>query len=122
MAALGDDDIEALLTDPGIIRNRAKVRSAVRNAAAFVDLVGEAGTFDQYLWSFVDGSPVLNRWVEPAHVPATTDLGAALSKDLKKRGFTFVGPTIMYAYAQSAGLVMDHLTSCFRFGPLSRRS
>lgn len=119
VAALGDDDIEALLTDPGIIRNRAKVRSAVRNAAAFVDVVAEAGTFDRYLWSFVDGRPVHNRWTEPGQVPATTELGAVLSKDLRKRGFTFVGPTIMYAYAQSAGLVMDHLTSCHRFGQLS---
>ncbi len=119
VATLGDDDIEALLADPGIIRNRAKVRSAVRNAAAFVDLVAEVGTFDRYLWSFVDGGPVVNRWAEPVQVPATTELGAALSKDLRKRGFTFVGPTIMYAYAQSAGLVMDHLTSCHRYPALS---
>jgi DNA-3-methyladenine glycosylase I len=119
VAALGDDDMAALLADPGIIRNRAKVRSAVHNAAAFVEVVAEAGTFDRYLWSFVDGRPVLNRWTEPGQVPATTELGATLSRDLRRRGFTFVGPTIMYAYAQSAGLVMDHLTSCHRFGELS---
>lgn len=119
VAALGDDDVEALLTDPGIIRNRAKVRSTVRNAAAFVELVAETGTFDRYLWSFAGGCPVLNRWTEPGQVPAITELGEALSKDLRKRGFAFVGPTIMYAYAQSAGLVMDHLTSCHRFGALT---
>ncbi|MDQ2725744.1 MAG: DNA-3-methyladenine glycosylase I [Actinomycetota bacterium] len=119
VAALGDDDVEVLLTDPGIIRNRAKVRSAIRNAAAFVEVVAEAGTFDRYLWSFVDDRPVFNHWTEPGQVPAITELGEALSKDLHKRGFTFVGPTIMYAYAQSAGLVMDHLTTCHRFGELS---
>ncbi len=119
VAALGDDDVAVLLADPGIIRNRAKVRSALRNAAAFVDLVAETGTFDRYLWSFVDGSPVLNSWTEPSQVPATTEVGAALSKDLRRRGFSFVGPTIMYAYAQSAGLVMDHLTSCHRFAELT---
>ncbi len=118
VAALGDDDIEALLTDPGIIRNRAKVRSAVTNAGAFKALAAESGTFDRYLWSFVNGRPLLNRWTEPGQVPATTELGATLSKDLRKRGFTFVGPTIMYAYAQSVGLVMDHLTSCHRFAQL----
>ncbi|MDQ6840380.1 MAG: DNA-3-methyladenine glycosylase I [Actinomycetota bacterium] len=118
VAGLGEEEIAVLLADPGIIRNRAKVRSAVANAAAFIELVAETGSFDRYLWSFVDGRPVVNRWSDAAQVPATTELGAVLSTDLRKRGFTFVGPTIMYAYAQSAGLVMDHLTSCHRFGPL----
>ena len=118
VAALDDDDIEALLVDPGIIRNRAKVRSTVTNAKAFLALVDETGTFDRYLWSFVGRSPVINRWGEPGQVPATSDLGDALSRDLRKRGFTFVGPTITYAYAQSTGLVMDHVTSCHRFEEL----
>lgn len=118
VADLDDDDVEKLLADPGIIRNRAKVRATVTNARAFLAVVSEMGTFDRYLWSFVDGRPVVNQWSEPSRVPVTSELGDALSRDLRKRGFSFVGPTIMYAYAQSTGLVMDHLTSCFRFEEL----
>jgi DNA-3-methyladenine glycosylase I len=114
VAGYGEGDIARLLADPGIIRNRAKVRSAVGNARAWLELVGEVGSFDTYLWSWVGGAPVVNRWEEPGQVPATSPATDALSRDLKRRGFSFVGPTIVYAYAQSAGLVMDHLTSCFR--------
>ena len=119
IAGYGDADEARLLGDPGIIRNRAKVRSAITNARAWLTLVAEVGTFDRYLWSWVEGAPVVNRWTEPAQVPATTPATDALSKDLKRRGFSFVGPTIVYAYAQSAGLVMDHLTTCSRAGELS---
>lgn len=119
VARYGPDDEARLLADPGIIRNRAKVRSAVTNARAWLDLVAEAGTFDAYLWGWVDGSPVRNRWEEPGQVPATSPVTDALSRDLKRRGFGFVGPTIMYAYAQSTGVVMDHLTSCYRCAELS---
>lgn len=119
VAGYEEEDVARLLADTGIIRNRAKVRSAIANARAWLDLVAEAGTFDAYLWAWVDGSPVRNRWAEPGQVPATSPVTDALSRDLKRRGFGFVGPTIVYAYAQSAGLVMDHLTSCYRGAELS---
>jgi DNA-3-methyladenine glycosylase I len=118
VAGFGEVDEARLLGDAGIIRNRAKVRSAITNARAWLALVDEVGTFDRYLWSWVDGAPVANRWSDPARVPATSPATDALSKDLKRRGFSFVGPTIAYAYAQSAGLVMDHLTTCFRSAEL----
>jgi DNA-3-methyladenine glycosylase I len=103
-----------LLLDPGIIRNRLKVGAAVRNARAFLDVQARFGSFDRYLWGFVDGQPRVNQWRSPAEVPAVTPEAQALSKDLQARGFTFVGPTIIYAYMQSAGLVDDHLLSCWK--------
>ncbi len=106
--------IEALLGDPGIIRNRAKVEATVANAGAFLAVADEHGTFDDYLWSFVDGTPVVNHWRSIDRVPATTPLSEALSADLRRRGFRFVGPTVCYAHLQAAGLVNDHLTTCFR--------
>jgi DNA-3-methyladenine glycosylase I len=112
VAAYGEDNIQALLQDPGIIRNRAKVRSAVASAAAFLVIQAEFGSFDRYLWSFVDGQPIINRPLAMGEVPARTELSDRLSRDLKKRGFNFVGSTICYAYLQSAGLVFDHLASC----------
>ena len=106
--------VEKLLTDPGIIRNRLKVQAAVTNARAFLELVAAEGSFNRYIWNFVDGKTVQNRWRHQGEVPATSPVSDALSKDLKKRGFRFVGSTIMYAHLQATGLVNDHLVGCFR--------
>lgn len=111
--------IEKLLTDPGIIRNRAKVTAAVTNARAFVAVQEEFGSFDAYIWGLVDGAPVRNRWTRLADIPASTTESEAMSKDLKRRGFRFVGPTICYAHMQATGMVNDHLVSCFRYGELA---
>jgi len=102
-----------LLTNPGIIRNRLKVDSAVTNAQAFLAVQKEFGSFDAYVWSFVGGEPIVNRWKRMSDVPATNVVSDTLSKDLKKRGFRFVGSTIIYAYLQAAGLVDDHTADCF---------
>ena len=102
-----------LLTNPGIIRNRLKVDSAVTNAKAFLAVQEEFGSFDAYVWSFVGGEPIVNRWKRMSDVPATNVVSDTLSKDLKKRGFRFVGSTIMYAYMQAAGLVDDHTADCY---------
>jgi len=106
--------IEKLLLDPGIIRNRLKVSAAVSNARAFLELQDEFGSFDRYIWGFVDDRPVVNRWRKPSEVPATSPVSDALSKDMKKRGFRFVGSTILYAHLQATGLINDHLLGCFR--------
>ena len=106
--------IEKLLLDPGIIRNRLKVTAAVSNARAFLELQDEFGSFDRYIWGFVDGRPVVNRWRDQSEVPATSPISDALSNDMKKRGFRFVGSTILYAHLQATGLINDHLLSCFR--------
>ena len=110
----------ALLRDDGIVRNRLKVHGAVRNARAFLDVRAEFGTFDAYIWAFVGGVPQVNRWRVPRQVPASTPVSDAMSKDLRRRGFTFVGPTICYAFMQAAGLVDDHLVTCFRHGRRAR--
>ena len=107
------------LEDPGIIRNRLKVESTVTNAAAFLAVQEEWGSFDEYLWHFVDGVTVVNRWRRMAQVPATTPLSDAVSADLRRRGFRFVGPTVCYSHLQAGGLVLDHLTGCFRYPPLA---
>ena len=107
--------ITSLLNNPGIVRNRLKVQSAVTNAQAFLDIQAEFGSFDTYIWQFVNGSPIRNRWKSLKDIPATSPESDAMSKDLKKRGFKFVGLTICYAFMQSAGLVNDHLVSCFRY-------
>lgn len=120
VARFGEPEIEQLLADPGIVRNRAKVRSAVQNAEAFLAVQGDYGTFATYLWSFVDDRPVVNHFATSAEIPAETDLSKRLSKDLKDRGFSFVGPTIVYAYLQAAGLVNDHLVGCFRHRQVQR--
>jgi DNA-3-methyladenine glycosylase I len=120
VASFDERKVEALLQDPGIIRNRAKIRAAVDNARAFLDVQREFGSFDAYVWRFVGGRPVVNGWTELAQVPAVTPAAEALSRDLKKRGFRFVGPTIVYAHMQACGLVNDHLVECFRHGELSR--
>lgn len=119
IAGYGPDDEARLLADAGIVRNRAKVRAVIGNARAYLSLTDAPGAFDKYLWSFVEGMPIQNRWTAIGTVPAETDLSRAMSRDLKKRGFSFVGPTIVYAFMQSAGLVNDHLLNCFRQAELS---
>lgn len=106
--------IESLLNDPGIVRNRLKVTSAVGNALAYLDIQQEYGSFSDYLWDFVDGAPIQNSWQTLDDVPASTPESDALSKELKRRGFKFVGSTICYAYMQAMGLVNDHTVDCFR--------
>jgi DNA-3-methyladenine glycosylase I len=107
--------ISALLTEPGIVRNQLKIGSAVTNAQAFLKIRDEWGSFSKYIWSFVDGRPIQNAWRSLAEIPAKTPVAEALSKDLKKRGFRFVGPTIIYAHMQATGMVNDHLVDCFRY-------
>ena len=111
-------DVEKLLTDTGIIRNRLKVQSAVNNAARFLEIQKEFGSFDAYVWRFVGGKPKRNRWKMMKEVPATTPESDALSKDLKLRGFKFVGSTVIYAHMQATGLVNDHIVSCHRYAGL----
>ncbi len=110
--------IEKLLVDPTIIRNRMKIEAAVTNARALLKVREEFGSFDSYCWRFVDGQPKFNHWRSTSQIPATSPESEAFSKDLKRRGFSFVGPTVMYAYMQSAGLVNDHLVECFRYQEL----
>ena len=105
---------EQLLKDPGIVRNRLKVASAVQNAKAFLKVQEEFGSFDKYIWRFVDGKPKINRWQSMKQVPARTKESDAMSKDLLSRGFKFVGSTICYAHMQATGMVNDHLVGCFR--------
>lgn len=113
IAAYGPDKVAALLADPGIVRNRLKVAAAVSNAQAYLRLRAEGGSLDALLWSYVDGRPLVNDWADGQR-PATTALSDRISRDLKKRGFKFVGSTIIYAYMQGIGLVDDHDTACFR--------
>ena len=115
MAGYGQDKIAELLQNPGIVRNRLKVAAFVQNAAAYLDIQNRSGSFDAYLWSFVDGNPVRNSWRDLSEVPAKTDLSERLSADLKQNGFKFVGSTICYAFLQAAGLVNDHVITCFRY-------
>lgn len=106
--------LEALMNNPGIIRNRLKIKAAVTNAKAFIKVREEFGTFSKYIWSFLGGKPLQNKWQTMKEVPAVTELATKISKDMKKRGFTFVGPTIIYAHMQATGMVNDHVTTCFR--------
>ena len=112
--------IEKLLQDPSIVRNRLKVESTVTNARAFLQVRDEYGSFSDYIWGFVDGKPIQNRWKKDGDVPATSPESDALSKDLKKRGFRFVGSTIIYAHMQATGMVNDHVTGCFRYRPCAK--
>jgi DNA-3-methyladenine glycosylase I len=107
-------DVARLMKDAGIVRNRLKIESSISNAKAFLEVKKEFGSFDGYIWSFVGGKPLLNRWRTGAHVPASTEISDKMSKDLKKRGFRFVGSTICYAFMQATGMVNDHSTACFR--------
>ena len=118
VARYTDDDRARLLADPGIVRNRLKVRSAVGNARAYLEVLETEGSFSDYIWSFVGGETKINAWKSMKEVPALTPESDAMSKALKKRGFKFVGSTICYAFMQAAGLVNDHVTDCFRYRPL----
>ncbi len=113
VAKMTDEHLNQLLQNEGIIRNRLKVYAARRNAIAFLEIQKEFGSFDHYLWSYVNHTPLINKWINFGEVPISTPESIALSKDLKKRGMTFVGPTIMYAYMQAVGLVNDHLCDCW---------
>lgn len=110
-----------LLKNEGIIRNRLKIAAAVQNAKAVLAIQKEFGTFDRYIWQFVDGKPIVNEWSELKHVPARTEQSDAMSKDLKRCGFTFVGSTICYAFMQAVGLVNDHAVTCFRYKQLLKK-
>lgn len=116
VAAMTDRELEKLLLDPGIIRNRLKVSSTRDNAIVALDVIAEFGSLDVYLWSFVDGKPLRNHWRSQGEVPASTALSDRMSKAMKKRGFRFVGTTICYSLLQATGMVNDHLVGCFRYG------
>ncbi len=111
--------IASLLENRGIVRNRRKIESAIRNAGNFLDLCEEYGSFDTYIWNFVDGIQIQNSWKDISEVPQYTPLGEKISRDLKKRGFSFTGPTIIYSFMQAVGLVNDHITRCFRYSEIN---
>jgi DNA-3-methyladenine glycosylase I len=115
VARFTDEDFDRLIQNSEIIRNKLKIRSAIHNAKRFLDLQKEYGSFDRYIWQFVGNTPKINTWEHMSQIPAVTKESEALSRDLKKRGFTFVGPTIMYAHMQAVGMVNDHEMSCFRY-------
>jgi len=121
VARYTDKRIDKLTLDPSIIRNRMKIEAAVRNAREFLAIQDEFGSFDSYCWRFVDGRPRLNRWKTTKDIPATSPESDAFSRDLKKRGFSFVGSTIIYAHMQAVGMVNDHLVDCFRYREVRRR-
>ncbi|CAN5725794.1 DNA-3-methyladenine glycosylase I [soil metagenome] len=120
VARLGPKEIERLLAAPGIVRNRLKIESTVSNAARVLEVQEELGSLDTFLWSFVDGEPIVGQWRDMAALPAETAESRALSKDLKQRGFRFVGPTVCYAFMQAVGMVNDHMVECFRLDDLAR--
>jgi DNA-3-methyladenine glycosylase I len=119
VAWFSERKLRELEKDPTIVRNRQKVRAAVRNAQAFIEVKQEFGSFDRYLWRFVGGQPIIGRWQSASEVPSTSPEAEALSRDLKQRGFKFVGPTTVYAFMQASGMVMDHAVDCFRFAQLA---
>ena len=114
IARYGEEDVARLLTDPGIIRNRAKVEATIKNAQAYLNVVEETGSFDAYLWGLVGGKPRINRWKVLKEIPPETPESKAMSKELKRRGFGFVGSTICYAFMQAVGMVDDHVATCFK--------
>ena len=116
VAGYDDDKVAELLANPGIVRNRLKVAAAIGNARAFLATQAEFGGFDAYIWGFVDGGPVRNAWQSLSDIPAKTPQSEAMSKELRRRGFRFVGPTICYAFMQATGMVNDHTVDCFRYG------
>ncbi len=115
VASYDDAKVQALLANPGIVRNRLKIQAAIQNARSFLEIQDQYGSFDTYIWQFVDGKPVQNSWKSLQEIPATTKESDAMSKELKKRGFTFVGSTICYAFMQAVGMVNDHIVNCFRW-------
>ncbi len=115
IAKYEETDLKRLLADAGIVRNRLKIESAIKNAQGVLDIQEEYGSLDSYLWRYVDGKPKQNAWKSMADLPAKTELSEVMSKDLKKRGFNFVGPTICYAFMQAVGMVNDHTTNCYRY-------
>lgn len=121
VARFDDAKKQQLMGDAGIVRNRLKIASAIANAQAFLHVQDEYGSFDRYVWGFVDGAPIQNKWKSMAEIPAQTETSQRMSKELKKRGFKFVGPTICYAYMQSVGMVNDHKVDCFRYDELSTK-
>ncbi len=121
VARYGRREVTRLLKNPGIVRNRLKIEGAVKNARAFLDAQDEFDGFDNYVWRFVGGRPIVNRWRTLKQLPVTTPESDALSKDLKKRGFTFIGSTTIYAHMQAVGMVNDHLLGCYRHSQLARR-
>ena len=122
VARFGPRDGERLLNDAGIVRNRLKIESSINNAKRFLEVQEEFGSFDNYLWGFVGGKPLVNKWKTLSEIPAKTDLSDTVSKDMKKRGFRFVGSTIIYAHLQAVGVVNDHLISCYRYGELAGKN
>jgi DNA-3-methyladenine glycosylase I len=116
VARFGEDDLARLLADPGIVRNRLKIASTVTNARAVLEVQARYGSLDAFLWQFVDGEPIRNRWRSLAEIPASTPVSDRMSKELKRHGFRFVGSTICYAHMQATGMVNDHLVGCFRYG------
>jgi len=118
VAGYDDAKVSALLADPGIVRNRLKVESAIRNAKAFLEVQEEYGSVNTFIWGFVKGEPIINSWKVMSEIPAKTPESEAMSKELKQRGFNFVGPTICYAFMQSIGMVNDHVVDCFRYAEL----
>lgn len=121
IANFSDGQLETILLDSRIIRNRLKVFGVRKNAIAFLDIKEEFGSFDKYIWNFVNGKPIVNNWKDMSVVPAQTELSKKMSKDLKKRGVTFVGPTICYAYMQAVGMVNDHSIDCYRHSEAQNR-
>jgi DNA-3-methyladenine glycosylase I len=115
IARYDQQKVEKLMGNTGIIRNRQKILASIQNAKAFLEVQKEFGSFDTYMWQFVDGKPLVNAWKMMGDIPAKTGLSEAMSKDLKQRGFNFVGPTIVYAHMQATGMVNDHTTDCFRY-------
>ena len=118
VAKFGEAEFEQLMADPGIVRNRLKIRSTIANAQGVLEIQREFGTFSAFIWGFVDGQPVQNSYENLADLPVKTDIALAMSKDLKKRGFRFVGPTICYAFMQAVGMVNDHVVSCHRYAAI----
>ena len=118
VARYGDEKIVALLADPGIVRNRLKISAAIRNARSFLEIQSEYGSFDAYIWQFVGGKPKVNAWRNLTEIPASTPESDAMSKDLARRGFKFVGSTICYAFMQAVGLVNDHTVDCYRYNEI----
>jgi DNA-3-methyladenine glycosylase I len=122
VAKYDDAKYDELLNNAGIVRNRLKIKSAIMNANAYLKVKEEFGIFDKYIWSFVDGKPIVNKFKKSEDIPVRTELSDAMSKDLKKRGFNFVGSTICYAFMQATGMVNDHIVSCFRYDELNKQT